>query len=234
MRIDQGVAEISIAEQLSAGQPEDGVRRLNEAFWAASDSDAVKCIVLYSGQGVGPGVASLRASAERSEQGALFGAQVEDYLGATGLYQSVAYCKKVVVWEASGESDGPETLLALYSDFVVAATDTSFRLGMRWLPETNLALCTLTLRLQAAKAWVLGGRPLSTHDAQRLGLVSAVAAPERLHEEALRLARRVARMPLDAIVASKLAFQIFLDTQGVDTEFDAAPFYALAQLNGSR
>jgi enoyl-CoA hydratase/carnithine racemase len=134
----------------------------------------------------------------------------------------------VVVWVVEGFGSGVDALFALYADIAIAGEDASFALPVDLAPETNFAMLVLTMRLQAAKSWMLSGAPLTAQAALHCGLVTAVVRPAELRERTEAAAERAARLPLDAVVASKLAFQVLLDSQGVASEFDSAPFYALA------
>lgn len=226
--VDQSVADIVIPHDANpAGHGEPLTRELQEAIWEASDSDRVKAIILRRERidGRPPGVSPEWTPTAMG----VFGRAIEDLYGATGVYQTLAVCKKVTFWEAEGVPAFGDSLFALFADFAIADPDALFHIPLAHLPETNFAMAVLKMRLQATKAWLLSGKPMSAAQAHQFGLVNRISAPGDVHAATLRLARRVAVMPLDAIVASKLAHQVLLDTQGVASEFDSAPFFAATQ-----
>lgn len=229
---NEGIAEIVIpADSNPAAHGQASTRELQIAIWEASDNDRVKAIVIRRERG-----SSIEPAKWNPGPLGVFGESIEDLYGATGVYQTLAVAKKVTFFEAEGAPVAGDALFALYSDFVVASSDATFRIPVEHLPEANFAMVVLKMRLQSAKGWLLSGRSLSAADAKKYGLVTAVTEPGNVHDTTIGLARRVTRMPLDAIVSSKLAYQVFLDTQAVASEFDTAPFFAAAQAlaNGAR
>jgi enoyl-CoA hydratase/carnithine racemase len=157
----------------------------------------------------------------------LFGpAWHEAYAAASGLYQNLCFCKKVVITAVGGYCAGAGSLLVLCSDLTVAADDALFASPFQALPESNLVLAALTMRLNRAKSWMLGGVALNARQAWDAGLINRIAAPGTLDDAAQKMARAVTRMPLDGIAMSKINVETSLDAQGVGREFDMAGFYA--------
>jgi enoyl-CoA hydratase/carnithine racemase len=145
---------------------------------------------------------------------------------SSGLYQTLCFCRKVTITAIQGRCTGAGSLLALYSDLTVASRDATFDSPFADMPEANFALAALTMRLNRAKSFVLGGQPLDAEAAWKAGLINRVVPRDRLDEQARALARSIAKVPLDGIAMSKLMVESFLDGQGVGEEFDAAPFHA--------
>lgn len=202
---------------------------LRDAVRDAADSDSVKAIVIRaSGRDFSPAVApaDLAASVRRRQQ-SLRPDWHAAYAAATGLWQNVCYCKKVVITAVRGQCGGAGSMLVLCSDLTVATADASFESPFGTLPEANLVLAALTMRLNRAKAWLLGDA-LGASEACDAGLVNLIAADAALDAEAQAMARAAARTPLDGIAMSKINVETCLDMQGVGRDFDMAGFNAVA------
>lgn len=203
---------------------------LRDAVRDAADSDDIKAIVIRaSGSDFSPAVplAELAAAARGSANG-ISPAWHDAYAGATGLYQNLCFCKKVVITVVSGQCAGAGSLLVLCSDLTVATPAASFGSPFGVLPEANLVLAAVTMRLNRAKSWLLGEGALTAQQAFDAGLINLVALDGMLDYEAQKMARAVTRMPLDGIAMSKINVETSLDAQGVGREFDMAGFYAAA------
>jgi enoyl-CoA hydratase/carnithine racemase len=97
-----------------------------------------------------------------------------------------------------GHAAGSGMEMALLCDFRIAATDAVFS-----LPETALGLIPGVVGTQTAPRaaglgraleLVLAGRRIDAFEAFRIGLVGSVVRPNRLREEADRLARRASEI----------------------------------------
>jgi enoyl-CoA hydratase/carnithine racemase len=143
---------------------------------------------------------------------------------SSGLFQTLCFCRKVTITAIQGRCAGAGSLFAFYSDLTVASEDAIFHSPFADMP--NFALTALTMRLNRAKSFVLGGEPMDAERAWRAGLINRVVPRDRLVDEARALARSIAKAPLDGLAMSKLMIESFLDGQGVGEEFDAAPFHA--------
>lgn len=203
---------------------------LRDAVRDAADSDDTKVIVIRaSGENFSPAAVKQNAAAVSAGTQHVSGSKWhETYAASTGLYQNLTFCKKVVITAVHGECCGAGSLLVLGSDLTVATPDTVFGSPFATLPEANLVLAALTMRLNRTKSWVLSGTPLSAKEAFDAGLVNRIVSPDALDAQVRRMARAVARMPLDGIAMSKINVETNLDALGVGREFDMAGFYALA------
>jgi enoyl-CoA hydratase/carnithine racemase len=123
-------------------------------------------------------------------------------------------------------------MLVLCSDLTVAAREATIRSPFSTVPEANVVLAALTMRLNRAKAWMLRDATLSAAQALESGLVNQVVEPADLAAAVERAARSVTRMPLDGVTMSKMLLQSVLDAHGVGREFDLAGFYASALWRG--
>ena len=61
------------------------------------------------------------------------------------------------------------------SDLTVANAGATFESPFGTLPEANLVLAALTMRLNRAKSWLLGGSALTAHEAFDAGLINRIA-----------------------------------------------------------
>ena len=117
-------------------------------------------------------------------------------------------------------------MLVLCSDHTVCAQESAFEAPFADYPESNLVLAALTLRLNRAKSWMLGGQAWTAQQAVHAGLVNRVVAMQDVDTAAQAAAQAAARMPLDGVAMTKVLIEAFLDTQGVGQDFDMAGFYA--------
>lgn len=220
---DGAVATITMADASPLSVHDIGFgTALRDAVRDAADSDAVKAIVIRAG---GPDFAPALGGPDDAAH-AFDGAWRETYAAATGLYQTLCYSRKIVITAVRGACMGAGSLLVLCSDLTVASADARFGSPFDALPESNLVLAALVMRLNRAKAWVLCPDALAAADACDAGLVNRVVPAGDLDREARAMARAAAKMPLDGIAMSKIQLETCLDANGVGREFDMAGFYA--------
>jgi len=199
----------------------DFAGELRDTVVALADDSEVKVIVLRAdGEDFAPDLAEVSPPADRSATWRRV------FAGAKGLYQSVAFCKKVVVTEVDGACRGAGSALVLCSDLTVAAETSSFGSPFLTTPEANFVLAALTMRLNRAKAWAITGDVLDAARAEEVGLVNQVVPRASLRAEVDALADRVTAMPLDGVTMSKMLLQAVLDAHGVGRDFDLATHYA--------
>ncbi len=203
---------------------------LRDAIRDAADSDDIKAIVIRSSGGDFSPAASPAelAAAAQQRRDKIWSAWHAAYAASSGLYQNVCFCKKVVITAVSGQCAGAGSFLVLCSDLTVATSDATFESPFAALPEANLVLAALTMRLNRAKSWLLSGGALTAREAFDAGLINVIAPDGELDARTLKLARAVTRMPLDGVAMSKINVETCLDAQGVGREFDMAGFYAAA------
>jgi enoyl-CoA hydratase/carnithine racemase len=215
-----GTIEVKDYSPLSRGDSSFAVE-LRDAVVELSDDDLVKAIVLRTRGDFAPA-----APPPRIDPRKLFTAWPHEVSGAAALYQAVTFSKKVVITEVSGECLGAGSSLVLASDLTVASDDARFGSPFRGHPEANFVLAALTIRLNRAKAWVLRDTVLDATTAYDYGLVNEVVPTAELRLAAEAMGARVARMPLDGVVMSKMLQQPVLDVSGVGREYDMTSFYA--------
>jgi enoyl-CoA hydratase len=124
-------------------------------------------------------------------------------------WDDVAGCRKPMIAAVNGFALGGGCELAMMCDFIIASETAKF--GQ---PEITLGVIPgmggtqrLTRAVGKAKAMdlCLTGRMMDAAEAERSGLVARVVAPERLMEEALAAAEKIAGFSLPAVMMAKEA-----------------------------
>lgn len=158
---------------------------------------------------------------------------VESYLGDfIGGWDQVAAARKPVIAAVSGYALGGGCELAMMCDFIIASETAKF--GQ---PEITLGVIPgmggsqrLTRAVGKAKAMdlVLTGRMMDATEAERAGLVSRVVASEKLMEEALAAAEKIASFSLPAVMMAKEAVNRSLElTLAEGLRFERRLFHSL-------
>jgi enoyl-CoA hydratase/carnithine racemase len=180
------------------------MQELGEAIDMLDADEEISCIVIAGSDEVFAAGADIKAMAERSFQ---------DVLKASTMpfWQRIATCKTPLVAAVSGFALGGGCELALLCDMVVASETAEF--GQ---PEITLGIIpggggtqrlARVLGKQRAMELVLTGRRIDAKEALRLGIVNKVAQKKSWREDAIELARVVARRPR---IASRLGKQAVL------------------------
>ena len=124
-------------------------------------------------------------------------------------WDEVAACRKPMIAAVSGFALGGGCELAMMCDFIIASETAKF--GQ---PEITLGIIPgmggtqrLTRALGKAKAMdlILTGRLMDAAEAERSGLVARVVAPEKLLDEALAAAEKIAGFSLPSTMIAKEA-----------------------------
>jgi enoyl-CoA hydratase/carnithine racemase len=104
--------------------------------------------------------------------------------------------------------------LALNCDMIVAAEDAQF--GMPEIRHGSILASRLPFHVgpQKAKEIILTGDRIDAQEALRIGLVIRVIPVAKVHEEAFKLARRIARVPRHAVMLNKLQVDVAMDDMG--------------------
>lgn len=134
-------------------------------------------------------------------------AYLEDFI--TRDWEAVAHARKPVIAAVAGYALGGGCELAMMCDFIIAAETARF--GQ---PEIKIGAIPgaggtqrLTRFVGKAKAMemCLSARMMDAEEAERSGLVSRVVPPERLMEEVMETAGRIAGMPRVTVAMAKEA-----------------------------
>lgn len=233
LKISGAVATITLQElePLSRHDIESALE-LRDVIRDAADDDNVKAIILRTERAdfsLPPTDSDLKIAADsRIKRAAAWHAA---YSASSGLYQNMVYCKKFIVTVTRGQCAGAGSMLVLCSDFTVSSFDASFEAPFAQYPESNLVLAELTMRMNRAKSWMLGGSAWSAEKALHAGLINQAVDAADLDACAMSAAKAAALMPLDGVAMTKVLLECFLDTQGVGQDFDMAGFYASSMVS---
>ena len=125
----------------------------------------------------------------------------------TAHWEEVTKCRKPVIAAVGGYALGGGCELAMMCDFIIAADNAQF--GQ---PEINLGIIPgaggtqrLIRAVGKAKAMelCLSGRMMDAQEAERAGLVARVVAADKLLEETLKVAERIAGKSRPAVMMCK-------------------------------
>ncbi|MBO9192787.1 enoyl-CoA hydratase [Rhizobium sp. 16-449-1b] len=185
------------------------LKELLQAYAAFEGDDAIGAIVLTGSE------RAFAAGADIKEMQPLDFADVyaRNFLGG---WDDVAKVRKPVIAAVSGFALGGGCELAMICDFIIASETAKF--GQ---PEITLGVIPgmggsqrLTRAVGKAKAMdmVLTGRMMDAAEAERAGLVSRVVAPDRLLDEALEAAAKIASLSRPSVLMAKEAVNRALET----------------------
>lgn len=204
-------------DKLNALSPEM-LLALAEALERLNVDDGVSVIVLYGGERAFAAGADIEAMAQASP--------VDIYLRNTrALWQRIWAIDKPVVAAVRGVAFGGGCELALGCDLIVAGETARFA-----QPEIKLGIMPgaggtqrLARAIGPARAMemVLTGEPLAAPAAWQAGLLNRVVPDERVLDEALELARRVAERPAVAVRLARQALRYGYERtllEGMDVE----------------
>ena len=168
------------------------IRELGLAFDDLEGDPAIGAIVLTGSDQAFAAGADIKEMAEKT----YMQAYAEDFI--TRGWERVGQCRKPVVAAVAGFALGGGCEVAMMCDIVIAAENARF--GQ---PEINLGTMPgaggtqrLPRFIGKAKAMdlCLTGRMMDAAEAERAGLVSRIVAPDKLLDEAIAVAERVAAM----------------------------------------
>ena len=177
---------------------------------ALERDDAVRCLVLTGSERAFAAGADIKEMAPKSYADAFR----EDLF--TAVSERIVRTRKPIIAAVAGYALGGGCELAMMCDFIIAA-DTA-RFGQ---PEINLGVMPgiggtqrLTRLVGKSKAMdmMLTARMMDAAEAERSGLVSRVVAPERLMDEAMEAARKIASLSPLAVVMNKELVDTALET----------------------
>ena len=137
---------------------------------------------------------------------------------ARDLVYNVIDCAKPIVSAIEGPAVGAGLVAGLLADVSVAARtariiDGHTKLGVA-AGDHAAIVWPLLCGMAKAKYHLLTCEPLSGEEAERIGLVSLCVDDDRVHEEALEVARRLARGSQSAIRWTKYALNNWLRSAG--------------------
>ena len=183
----------------------DGFKALALCIRSASENPDVDAIIL-TGEGeafcAGLNLASFLKTVDRNPDGSISKSALEDVFdeGATAVVMALQESAKPTIAAINGVAAGAGAGIALSCDVVVAAENATINLpfvpALGVCPDCGLTwvLPRLLGRGRALPIMLLG-EPISAKMAENCGLIWKTVAPEKLHAEAMGLAKRLADGP---------------------------------------
>ena len=221
---------------------------LDDAFKRAEADDAVKVVVLRgagtsfsSGHDLGPVAAKERTPGP--DQHPSFQENGGTKEGAEKFWRQEWHhffannrrwrdLRKITIASVQGPVYSAGLMLMWACDLIVADETAVFA----DVVGTRLGMCGVEyfahpweFGARKAKELLLTGDSLSVQEAHQLGMVSKIFAPERLEEDTLAFARRIAQVPTAAALMIKEAVNQAQDNQGFYNSLQAA--FTMHELN---
>ena len=202
------------------------IRELATALDHFEKDEAVGAIVLTGGDKAFAAGADIKEMSGKS----YMDVYLQDFI--TDGWEHITTCRKPIIAAVAGFALGGGCEMAMMCDTVIAAENAKF--GQ---PEITLGVIPgaggtqrLTRFVGKAKAMdmVLTGRMMDAQEAERAGLVSRIAAPGKLIEEAIAMAERIAAMSRPSVMIAKEAVNRAYETvlaEGV--RFERRVFHSL-------
>jgi enoyl-CoA hydratase len=202
------------------------IRELGEALDAFEADDAIGCIVVTGSDKAFAAGADIKEMAERS----YMSVYMADFI--TKGWERITTCRKPIVAAVAGFALGGGCEVAMMCDTIVAADTAKF--GQ---PEITLGIIPgaggtqrLARFVGKAKAMdlVLTGRMMDAAEAERCGLVSRVVPADKLMEEALAMAAKIAAMSRpSAMMAKESVNRAYETTLNEGVRFERRLFHSL-------
>jgi enoyl-CoA hydratase len=202
------------------------IREMGQALDAFETDHAIGAVVITGSEKAFAAGADIKEMAGRS----YMDVYMSDFI--TDGWERVTTCRKPIVAAVAGFALGGGCELAMMCDTVIAADTAKF--GQ---PEITLGVIPgaggtqrLTRFVGKAKAMdmVLTGRMMDAAEAERSGLVSRVVPAEKLIEEALAVAGRIASMSRPSVMIAKEAVnRAYETTLAEGVRFERRVFHSL-------
>jgi enoyl-CoA hydratase len=154
-------------------------------------------------------------------------------------WDHITTIRKPIIAAVAGYALGGGFEFALAADFIIAAENARFA-----LPEVTLGIIpggggTQRLARSVGKAkamdMILTGRMLEAGEAERLGIVARVVPVEKLMEEALAVAEKIASLSQPVIASAKRAVNAAFNTPlGEGLAFERKSIHALFALEDQK
>ena len=177
------------------------VTELGAALEAFENDTTVKAVILTGSEKAFAAGADIKEMKDKTYQEAYR----EDFI--TKTWEQVAKFRKPIIAAVSGFALGGGNEVAMMCDFIIAGENAKF--GQ---PEVSLGIMPgaggtqrLTRIIGKSKAMdlCLTGRMMDAVEAERAGLVSRIVPVEKLQEEALAIAEKIASMSLPSLMMIK-------------------------------
>ena len=227
-----GLITLNRPKQLNALSPQL-MQELGTALHACDEDDAIGAIVITGSEKAFAAGADIAAMKDFDFQHAFR----TDYI--TRDWEHLRNVRKPVIAAVAGYALGGGCELAMMCDIVVAAENAKF--GQ---PEINLGTFPgsggtqrLPRAIGKAKAMdlILTARMMDAQEAERAGLVSRVVAPDRLIDEAMAVAEKIASYSLPvAMMAKEAVNRAYETTLAEGVKFERRLFHATFALEDQK
>jgi enoyl-CoA hydratase/carnithine racemase len=172
-----------------------------DALENANGHVEIRCVVIAGAPGAFSAGNDLQEFLQAATSGEGLGTSVVRFLHA------LARSERPLVAAVQGVAVGVGTTMLLHCDHVVAGTDARFSTPFITLGLVPEAASTLLVpRLMGHRRGfelLVMGRPLDAAAAQACGLVNAVVPPGDVDAHALKAAREIAALPVEAVAAAR-------------------------------
>jgi methylglutaconyl-CoA hydratase len=161
------------------------ITALKNAFKQAAEDEHVKVIVLAASGDAFCAGADLAHVQQLQKNTFLENRADSQHLRE--LYQQMAELDKIVVAQVQGAALAGGCGLATACDFIIASEKATFgytEVKIGFIPAIVMIFLIRKIGDQRARALLLGGQPVSAHEALLQGLVFRVTTPEALEQEA--------------------------------------------------
>jgi enoyl-CoA hydratase len=185
------------------------IDELNHALSGFQEDDAIGCVMITGSDKAFAAGADIREMKDKSFTDVYLG----NFLSA---WDKVSEFRKPLIAAVSGYCLGGGCELALMCDFIIAADTAKFG-----LPEITLGIIPgsggtqrLARSIGKAKAMemILTGRLMEAAEAERCGLVSRIVAPDKLLDEAVETAAKIAAFSQPIAMMAKEAVNRAFET----------------------
>jgi enoyl-CoA hydratase len=138
-------------------------------------------------------------------------------LEARRIVDNLLECRKPIVSAVNGYAMGLGATVALLCDVVVAGrsavfADTHVKMGIG-AGDGGQVIWPFLMGVNRAKYYLMTGDRLSGEEAERLGLVNFLVEDDELLPKATEVATKLAKGPIQAIIASKVPINQWLRAQ---------------------
>lgn len=179
-------------------------RELYAALGRAAGDEAVRAVILRGAGKAFSAGGDMRESSARVLAGDAPEPADDDDFDTHDLWLRLWGLPKPTIAAVHGHALGFACELAAMCDLTIAAADAKLgEIQIRHGYTPPVLITPFVLGIKQAKEVMLLGEPLLAADAQRLGLVNRVVAPDRLWAEAEALARKFAALPPAAVQQNK-------------------------------
>jgi enoyl-CoA hydratase/carnithine racemase len=125
------------------------------------------------------------------------------------LMQSIVHHPKPVIAEVQGVATAAGCQLVASCDLAIASSEARFAtpgVNIGLFCSTPMVALSRNVARKHAMEMLLSGEMICAEDAQRIGLVNRVVAPNCLESESMKLAQRIAAKPIRTVKIGKEAF----------------------------